>query len=82
MQYTLAPQESACVEYLDSIGHYLDNNHWQITARQAGLLCKPYGLPRYGYARIVSVKGWRCEILRTITQGKQVWAVLVGRSAL
>jgi hypothetical protein len=39
-------------------------------------LCKPHGLPRHGYYRLVRFDGYLCEIHRTIVSGKQVWALM------
>jgi hypothetical protein len=61
---------------LDSIGRYLDNNHWLITANRAGRLCKAFnGLPRHGYERRIDYKGKAYWVARTTVNGKSAWAI-------
>ncbi len=59
---------------LARIGTYLDNSHYLISGKRAGMLCKEYGgLPRHGYERKVLWEGIEYWISRTQHQNKQVW---------
>lgn len=62
------------VEYLSLIGHYLSHSFYRVSAKRAGVLCKPWGLPKHGYERLVTHNGIRYYIARTPDQGKQVWS--------
>jgi hypothetical protein len=62
---------------LDRFGaKYIDNGFWQITKATARKLCEPDPLPRYGYYRVISIDGCRCQIHQTIVKGVSVWAIM------
>lgn len=66
---------------------YIDNNFWRISAQTATKLCKPWGLPRHGYERVISFQGCQCMVTRTFVTDntgtrKQVWALHVTSTPL
>lgn len=61
---------------LEQIGTYLDHDHYIISAKRAGMLCKDIGgVPRHGYEKRATYKGFAVWVTRTPHHGKQVWAV-------
>lgn len=61
--------------YLKTIGEYLDHDFYLITERKAKELCKPAGLPRHGYERIVAVDKILYIVARTPHQNKMRWSI-------
>ncbi len=71
MNHAIATQH----DYLKTIGCYLDNNFYIISAKRAGMLCKPFGVPRHGYERLIEHNGLRFVVARTRHADKLVWTV-------
>jgi hypothetical protein len=81
---TESPHERATA-YLAKIagqGAYLDNGFYRISAKRAGMLCKPYGVPRHGYERCIGHDGMLFWVARSVHQSKVVWTIRYSKLAI